>query len=170
MTTTASLDDLLSELSQALWKQRALIDLLQYRLEVQQLVFASGNQNRVQVAVTEVEQAMDGIRRGERERDAVVRRCANGLGLAPTASLAELRAAVDPPWAEILSDHQEALLAQVRATEELAALNREAAQRGAADRRALLDAISDQPRAVSGYGPVPGGRRNVTPAMIDREV
>ena len=40
--TAMSTDDHLGELVRVLWRQRALIETLQYRLEVQQLITASG--------------------------------------------------------------------------------------------------------------------------------
>jgi len=163
----AGLDDLLGELSRTLWKQRGLIELLQYRLEVQQLILAAEREERLQVALEEVESAMEDIRRSERSRDAVVRQCAQLMTLPDDASLGDLRARTTEPWASMLADHQDALLGLVADTERLAARNRELAQRGANDSRALIDAITGS-AAPNGYGP--GTTRGLArPALLDRK-
>lgn len=164
----SSLDELLSELSRNLWKQRGHIELLQYRLEVQQLIFAAAKEQRLQIAVEEVEAAMDELRRSERTRDTVVRRCALTLGLAETASLAELRDHVDERWSALLAEHQTALLGMVNETESLAARNRELALKGAHDTRSLMDAITGSAPSTS-YGPGLG-RGLKAPTLIDRNV
>lgn len=172
MAAAPELDTLLDELSRTLHKQRALIELLQYRLEVQQLVLSAGRENRLQIALDEVESAMEDIRRSERTRDGVVRQCATLLDLPDTASLAELRAKCDEPWSTTLAEHQAALMALVADTEGLAATNRDLAQRGANDSRAVIDAVTG---AVPGnaYGPTgaaPAAQRNglSRPTLVDR--
>lgn len=161
------LDDLLGELSRTLWKQRGLIELLQYRLEVQQLILSAAREHRLQVALEEVEAAMEDLRRSERARDSVVRGCALLLGLDESASLADLRARTAEPWTETLSEHQDALLALVAETERLAAANRELAQRGANDARSVIDAVTGAASATA-YGPN-GGRGLSRPALVDRQ-
>lgn len=165
-TQIAGLDDLLAELSRTLWKQRGLIEVLQYRLEVQQMVLAAGRETRLQIALEEVEAAMEDIRRSERSRDQIVRQCANHLTLPESASLAELREVVADPWGPMLAEHQDALLAMVADTERLAGTNRELAQRGANDTRSVLDAITGT-AAATAYGPG-AGRGSSRPALVDR--
>lgn len=147
--------ELLTELSGVLWRQRNQIEVLQYRLEVQQVMCATANERRLQFAVDEVEAALDEIRRTERQRDLVVRQCAEELGLAPDASLADIRSRAPEPWSTLLGDHQSALLELVGRTEELAGRNRELALRGAHDTRALLDAVTGAESSAS-YGPGAG--------------
>lgn len=144
--------ELLTELSGVLWRQRNQIEVLQYRLEVQQVMCATANERRLQFAVDEVEAALDEIRRTERQRDLVVRQCADELGLAADASLADIRSRAPEPWATLLGEHQIALLELVARTEELASRNRELALRGAHDTRALLDAVTGAESTAS-YGP-----------------
>ena len=105
--TVADPGELLAELSRVLWKQRSHIEMLQYRLEVQQLICATARERRLQIAVEEVEAAMDEIRRSERLRDAIVRRCAELFGLAPDASLYDIRVRAPEPWSTMLAEHQE---------------------------------------------------------------
>lgn len=163
----SGLEDLLGELSRTLWKQRGLIEMLHYRLEVQQLIFASAKTERLQLAVEEVESAMDDIRRSERTRDTVVKRCAAALELPASASLADIRAGVEDPWAMILADHQDALLSLVNEAERLAALNREFALRGANDARALLEEVAGS-KPTASYGPAPA-RGLIPPTLLDQD-
>ena len=166
--TDTGTSDLLAELSRVLFKQRGHIEMLQYRLECQQLICATAKERRLQIAVEEVEAAMDEIRRSERMRDAVVQRCAAAFGLAADASLADIRDRTPEPWAAMLAEHQEALLRLVDETEALAARNRELALRGAQDTRALLEAVTGSSPTTS-YGPAP--RRGLTPpALLDQQV
>lgn len=160
------LDDLLGELSRTLWKQRGLIEILQYRLEVQQLILASAREERLQIALEEVEAAMEDIRRSERSRDAVVRQCAAHLGLDESASLGDIRVRTAEPWSAMLTEHQDALLALIAATERLATMNRELAQRGANDSRAVIDAVTGTAPS-NAYGPTTG-RGLSRPALVDR--
>lgn len=161
------LDDLLGELSRTLWKQRGLIEVLQYRLEIQQMVLSSGRENRLQLALEEVEAAMEDLRRSERSRDQVVRQCAQLLSLPETASLAELRHDVGEPWDALLAEHQDALLAMVAQTERIAASNRELAQRGANESRAVIDAVTGT-TPTGAYGPSSGRNGLSRPALLDR--
>ena len=161
------LDDRLGDLSRTLWKQRGLIELLQYRLEVQQLILGAAREERLQIALEEVEAAMEDIRRSERTRDGIVRGCALLMGLDESASLAELRSRTDEPWASMLAEHQDALLALVAETERIAATNRELAQRGANESRAVIDAVTGA-ASPSAYGPT-GGRGLARPTLVDRQ-
>lgn len=164
-------DDSFDELSRALWAQRALIETLQYRLEIQQLVCINNRAHLLQAATDEVEAAMDELRRGERTRDRIVAGCASALRLDPGVTLAGLRNAVGEPWASVLREHQEALLSLVAATEQVAATNRELVARGARDARSLMDAIGGSSSAP-GYGPASGstgsGRTLAAPTLVDR--
>lgn len=165
--TTADPGELLAELSRVLWKQRSHIEMLQYRLEVQQLICATAKERRLQIAVEEVEAAMDEIRRSERLRDAIVRRCADLFGLPPTASLSDIRVRAPEPWSTMLAEHQEALLSMVADTEDLASRNRELALRGAQETRALLEAVTGG-GDPTGYGPGRSGQ--IRPTLLDQQV
>lgn len=163
---------LLEELSRALWKQRELIDRLQYRLEVQQMVLVASRADRLPFALADVEAAMDEIRAVEHQRDLVVRECAALLGLAENATITQLREAAAEPWSTVLAEHQQALLAQVAATERTAAANREFAARGASELRGVLNEITGN-APTTAYGPTGARTANsalVRPALLDREV
>lgn len=160
------------ELSRVLWKQRELIDLLQYRLEIQQMVLISSRAERLQLALSEVEAAMASIREVEENRDQIVRQCAELVGLDYNATITQLREAIPEPWKTLLGDHQKALLDQVAETERTANSNREFAVRGANEVRGVLNEITGNVPTVA-YGPNGGRVANTTlarPALLDREV
>ena len=166
--TVGTTDEHLGELVRVLWRQRALIETLQYRLEVQQLITATGRDTRLQIAVDEVEAAMDELRRAERQRDDIVRRCGLEMGLAANASLSDIRERSSEPWASLLAEHQSALLSMVAEAEQLANQNRELALRGVNSTRALLDAVTGNESAMS-YGPAGPRAALLPPALLDRD-
>lgn len=165
-----STESLMAELSRVLWQQRALIEVLQYRLEVQQLMMAAGRDQRLPLAVEEVELTLADIRHLEDLRDRVVHDAAVSLGLPADATLTQICARVEAPWDFVLGDHQTNLLMLVNDAEEIAGRNRELAQRGLEDSRTLFRQISgDVP--VSAYGR--SGSRTSTlalpPSLLDRD-
>ncbi len=166
---TEGLDAMLSELSRILWRQRSLIEVLHYRLEVQEFMSRGERADRLAFALEEVDAALDDIRRAEKLRSAVVRRCGLQLGLGEAAMLSELCERVPEPWNLMLADHQAALRALVAETERQAGRNRELAQRGLADTEALFEALTGE-RKPTTYGP---GARAITagasPTLVDRE-
>jgi hypothetical protein len=163
------LESLLYELSRLLWRQRALIEVLHYRLEVQQFVSEGDRADRLAFALEEVDSALDDIRRSERLRTAVVRRCSLKLGLGEDATLSEIRARVPDPWGLMLADHQAALLSLVNGAERQAGRNRELAQRGLADTQSLFEALTGERRTTT-YGPAPRAiATTASPTMLDWE-
>lgn len=170
--TTDQSAAMLEELSRVLWKQRELIDQLQYRLEVQQMVLVASRADRLPLALADVEAAMDAIRVVEQRRDTVVRDCAERFGLPDNATITQLRSAAAEPWKTVLAEHQQALLVQVAATEQTSAASREFATRGAAELRGVLNEITGN-SSTTAYGPT-GARAahspSIRPALLDREV
>jgi hypothetical protein len=164
------LDSLLSELSRILWRQRSLIEVLQYRLEVQQFVSDGERADRLAFALEEVDSALDDIRRSERLRSAVVRRCSLHLGLGESATLTEIRGRVPEPWGMMLAEHQAALLSLVNGAERQAGRNRELAQRGLSDTHSLFEALTGEHRATT-YGPAPKAiAATASPTLVDWNV
>lgn len=161
------LESLLYELSRILWRQRSLIEVLHYRLEVQQFVSEGERADRLAFALEEVDSALDDIRRSERLRAAVVRRCSLHLGLGEAATLTEIRGRVPEPWGMMLADHQAALLSLVNGAERQAGRNRDLAQRGLSDTQALFEALTGERRAAT-YGPAPKAiAATASPTLVD---
>ena len=114
----------MEKLSLILWRERELLEALQYRLEVERMVMAGGQTRWLARAARDVEHVLDQIRQVELLRSVAADEAAAGLGLDPNPSLGGLIAAVDEPWSTILADHREAFRATSEAITKLADENR----------------------------------------------
>jgi FlgN protein len=112
------------KLSLVLWRERELLETLQYRLEVEQLVMAGGRTRWLANAAREVEEAVAALREMELLRAVAADEAAAAAGLAPNPSLASLVEAAEEPWRSILADHREAFAATSEEIERVAATNR----------------------------------------------
>jgi len=114
----------MEKLSLILWRERELLEALEYRLEVEQQVMASGRTRWLARAARDVEHVLDQIRQVELLRSVAADEAAAALGLDPNPSLGGLIAAVDEPWSTILADHRDAFRATSEAITRLADENR----------------------------------------------
>ncbi|MBK5223998.1 MAG: flagellar export chaperone FlgN [Acidimicrobiia bacterium] len=163
-------DDRLSQLSQTLWRQRAQVEVLLYRLEVQQLVLASGRSRWIDMSSRDVEDAIDDLRTEELLRAAHVAAVAPALGCAPESSLSELADAAGEPWAQILREHQATFLTLIGNIEAVSRDNRDLLARGLNDTRAFVSRLADTPQ-VDGYSNEGAGTRAITrPTLVDWDV
>lgn len=171
MAASDELVDLLSELSHTLWRQRGLVEMLLYRLEVQQLVLAAGRTRWIDASAREVEDAITDIRGEELVRAAQVAAIAPALRIDAAASLSDIAAAVPEPWDHILREHQAAFLGMISSAEAISRDNVELLNRGLVDTRAFLDAVHQDPTPVDGYAATGRGlRRTATPTLVDWDV
>jgi hypothetical protein len=168
-TDRATADSLLPELSRVLWQQRDLIERLEYRLEVQQLIMVSGRSDRLPTAVGEVEAAIAEIKRLEEQRLRIVGDVARALGLPATATITQLRNVVAAPWDVVLSDHHTAFLKLVASTEQLSTRNRDLAHHGLGEARAAVAHMGGA-AAPRTYGKR-GGQSTLSlpPTLIDQQ-
>lgn len=161
----------LTDLSHTLWRQRRLLEQLQYRLEVQQAMLATGRKRWIGHAAGDVEAVMDQLRAEELTRAIQVAAVAHDHGLGDEPSLRELIAKVPSPWDDILREHQLAFLALTGEVEELTKHNRELLTRGASSTRDLLAALTDGHTEPDGYSAL-GASTSMRPptSTIDRVV
>src|SRR3954451_3248387 len=120
----------LSEVSNILWQERQLLELLLFKLEEEQLVLASGRPRWLNHATREVEMVLEEIKRGELARSIEVDIIAPSLGLAPAPSLRQLAEAAPAPWSGIFEQHRRAFLEMTQEVLNLAQVNRELLSRG----------------------------------------
>lgn len=125
----------LEQLSEVLWRERHLLELLLFKLEEEQLVLSSGRTRWLGHATREVEAVLDEIRTAELGRAAEADEAARLLGLTPGVGLAELAAHAPAPWDDLLRTHRDAfasLTTEISAladgTRELLAVSHRAAQ------------------------------------------
>jgi hypothetical protein len=105
-----------SELTALLWQERELLDLLEYRLEVQRALLTIGESRWAQRAADEIEATTAQLRRLNIARDIEVQAVADEWRFeAANPSLRELIAvaSADGPWPEIFTAHLRAMLASV---------------------------------------------------------
>jgi hypothetical protein len=101
-----------TELSAQLWKERALVELLLFKLDELELVLAAGRSRWVPQATKEIEQVLDRMRAAGLGRAVDVSAVADEWGCSPDASLRDLVAAAPPGvWADIFGAHLQALTA-----------------------------------------------------------
>src|SRR5688500_20288215 len=96
----------LTEVSNILWRERQLLELLLFKLEEEQLLLASGRSRWLAHATREVETVLAEIKRVELSRAVQVEGLAVELGLSPNASLRELAEDAPPPWNSVLRSEE----------------------------------------------------------------
>ncbi|GAA3871473.1 hypothetical protein GCM10022243_40950 [Saccharothrix violaceirubra] len=138
----------LVETSAALWRQRELLSMLLYKLQVESLVLASGRTRWLGTATHEVERVLARVREADVLRAVLVDTLVDELGLAPGASLAEIAEHVGEPWRDVFTEHRTALLA---ISAEISGAVRENRDRLTVGARAVRDALD----AVGGDGSGP---------------
>ena len=137
----------LSEVSDILWRERDLLELLVFKLEEEQLVVDARRLRWLAHASREVEMVREEIREIELLRSVEVASLASGLEIGSDVSLRQLAAAVDEPWRSILVDHRRALLASTREIRKLAEAGLGALEAGAAATREELGWLGESEEA-----------------------
>jgi hypothetical protein len=99
----------LREVSDILWRERRLLELLEFKLEEERLLTEAGLARWIHRATREVALVRGELRRAELDRAILVQMAASELALEGTPTLKELMAAAPEPWAGILDRHREAL-------------------------------------------------------------
>jgi hypothetical protein len=139
-----SLDEqALSEVSNILWRERQLLELLTFKLEEEQLVLAAGRTRWLSHATREVETVLGEIKRVELDRAVHVEALARSLGFADTPSLREIGEVVAAPWDRIFDEHRHALLEAAHDIDAVAKSNRDLLSRGQTATREALAALGE---------------------------
>ena len=144
----------LAQLSNLLWRERDMLELLLFKLEEEQLLLAAGKSQWIARATHEVEVVLEAIGQAELLRAAEVDAVARELGLSPDTSLRELAERAPDPWGPILAEHRAKFLEVTAAVTALAEVNRELVtngQRAAIAALRTLDAV-DEPATYDRAG------------------
>jgi hypothetical protein len=160
----------LSEVSNVLWRERQLLELLLFKLEEEQLVLASGRTRWLTHAAREVEMILEEIKRAELARSIEVDAVATSLGLEPGPSLRRLAEIAPAPWKGLLEQHRRAFLTATQEILALAQVNRDLLSRSQrATREALAWLGDNEPEGYSSSGTTtsgaPSGPRLVNEAL-----
>jgi hypothetical protein len=157
----------MEDLSSVLWRERELLEMLAYKLEVEQLVLASGRTHWLAAAAREVEQVLERIREIELLRSVEVEVVASELGLPENASLREIADASDEPWRSIWLDHREAFTSTATQIRQLSESNRELLTAGYHAAQATLLSLSEGSGTYASDGSVESDRRT---SLVDRSL
>lgn len=158
----------MQRLSDVLWRERELLEGLQYALEVEQLILASGRTQWLLRAAKDVEAVLERMRKTEVMRAVAADEAATTVGLAPNPSLRDLAERAGEPWGEILGDHRDALVSMTQQITELADANRDLITTGYRSARETLMALGEATEGYAADGSallssVPAG-----PSRVDR--
>src|ERR1700730_5362172 len=115
----------LDEVSQTLWRERQLLDLLVCKLEVEQLVLAAGRNRWLPAVTREVEYVLAEVKQVELLRAVLIAAAAEQLGLEPGSTLRQLAEGAPSPWDPILEQHRMAFLVTVEELRAVARINRD---------------------------------------------
>ena len=159
----------LSEVSNILWRERQLLELLVFKLEEEQLVLASGRTRWLSHATREVETILEEIKRVELERAMAVAGSAGELGLSAVPTLRELAAVAPTPWDGIFAEHRRALLTLAQEIEAITKSNREMLTRGQQAAREALASLGEiDIDAYDAHGTLPD--RSLALRIVDEAI
>lgn len=100
----------LRELSDILWRERRLLELLQFKLEEERLLADAGRVRWLHRASREVALVRGELRRTDLARAMAAETAATELGIDANPTLRQLADASPEPWSGILARHRRALL------------------------------------------------------------
>jgi hypothetical protein len=138
------------KLSLILWRERELLETLAYKLEVEQLILASGRTRWLAHSTKEVEEVLEVLRETEVLRAVAADEVAEQLGLQPGPTLAAIAELAPEPWRAILDDHRTAFVTATREIADLSESNRGLITAGYRSARETLLALGGN---ADGYSP-----------------
>lgn len=158
----------LNSLTALLWRERELLDLLEFKMEEQQLLLFAGRSQWINHAAREIEAVLDKVRTASLARAVESAAVATEHRLEDNATLAEIIAAVkEPAWREIMEGHLGALrgsTSRISALRESSTAQLRSAQRATQETLATLDV-----ETYSGAGTTSGDRSTRTAGLLDME-
>ena len=137
----------LTELSNLLWRERQLLDLLQFKLEEECLLLESDRGRWLAHAGREVELVVDEISRIEMARALELAAVAPQFGLGSQPTLGDLAAVAPSPWGALFADHRAALQLASREVVDTASRTQALLQRGRLETVRALRAMADEEMA-----------------------
>jgi hypothetical protein len=104
----------LRDVSNILWRERNLLELLAFKLDSERLLARAGRTRWLAMADHEVERVLDELKAVELDRGVQVQALVEELGLETEPTLQSLVETVPGEWSGILADHRRALLGLAR--------------------------------------------------------
>ena len=115
-----------AEVSDILWRERELLDLLLFKLDSERLLLRAGSVQWLARSTHEVDLVLEQLQLVEVTRALEVDDLAAQLGMHPGATLSELAAAAPTPWAELFQAHRAAFRTLIEEVTDLAETNQRA--------------------------------------------
>lgn len=139
-----------SDVSNILWRERQLLELLRFKLEVEQSLLASGRTRWLSHATREIEMIIEEVKQAELARAVEVSGLCAEMGIPDTPTLSALVEVLPDPWSMIFEDHRKAFLQATQEIVGLAETNRELLARGYQAAREVLATMGAE--RVETYG------------------
>jgi hypothetical protein len=149
----------MEDLSSVLWRERELLELLLFKVEVEQLVLAGGRTRWLPIAAKEIETVLEQIREIELFRAVEVDAVAEELGLEPNPSLRDIADRSPEPWRAIWLDHRDAFMTVAAQITEMSESNRALLTAGYQAAQATLLSMTEGPGTYAADGSVASERR-----------
>jgi hypothetical protein len=113
-----------AEVSDILWRERELLDVLLFKLDEERLLLADGGVRWLARATREIDLVLEQVRLTELTRAMEIDALAVELDLPPAPTLAMLAEVSPSPWGELFAAHRGALATLTREIADLASANR----------------------------------------------
>jgi hypothetical protein len=133
-----------AEVSDILWRERELLDVLLFKLDQERLLLAEDNVRWLARANHEIDVVLEELRLTELTRAMEVDTLAAELGVEPGPTLAQLAEASPSPWAELFTAHRAAFVTLTAQVRELSEANRVKLDDALRATRESLLALGDQ--------------------------
>ena len=159
-----------SDVSNILWRERQLLELLRFKLEVEQSLLATGRTRWLSHATREIEMIIEEVKQAELVRSMEVQALCEQLGMADAPTLSGLVSILPDPWNGIFDDHRHAFLQATQEILGLAESNRELLARGYQAAREALATMGAERVETYGRGGVSTISRAGTAAHLLNEV
>lgn len=142
----------LRALSGNLTREQYLLEVLLYKLEVEQLLLAAGRTERLHMATKDLEAVLARIQEAELGRSIEVDSATAELSLPPGASLREIAEAAPAPWDAILTEQRVSLLRVLADVRDLGDVNRDLLTSSRRAVQETLMSLRDDVRTYDAHG------------------
>jgi hypothetical protein len=113
-----------AEVSDILWRERELLDVLLFKLETEKLLLDAGELRWLARSTREIELVLEQLRLAEVNRAIEVEALATQLALPSDSTLASLAEAAPSPWGDLFRAHRAAFQSLTAQIDALAEANR----------------------------------------------
>jgi hypothetical protein len=140
-----------AEVSEILWRERELLDMLLFKLESEQLLLKTGDVRWLSRATREIELVLEQLRLTELTRALEIAALVTSLHLPPDPTLATLAEVAPSPWGDLFRAHRAAFVSLVAEVTDFAEANRQALEEACRTTEERLIALGAEELAGFGF-------------------